>query len=66
MPRNCVFLAAAFVWTGPEQRFARLGSALLVALLGDYATMTLAIAGVLDYISVLAALDRSLDHVTSR
>jgi hypothetical protein len=61
MPRNCIMLAAAFVWTGPGGVFARLGSVLLVALLGErFAVMTLVIAGLVDYISSLRCVDKLL------
>ena len=50
MPRNGVFITAVFVWSGHGGVFARLGSVLLVGLLGKYASMIMAVAGAIDYI----------------
>jgi len=60
VPRNCVFVAAVFVWTGYGGVFSRLGSALLVALLGEYAPLVFAIAGVIAYISSLSFVNNIL------
>jgi len=50
MPRNGVFITAVFVWSGHGGVFARLGSVLLVELLGKYASITMAVFGIVDYI----------------
>jgi len=60
VPRNGVFIAAAFVWTGHGGVFSRLGSVLLVGLAGQYACTTFAIAGTVGYISSLSFVNRIL------
>jgi len=63
MPRNGVFISAVFVWTGHGGVFARLGSVLLMGLLGKYAVLTIAIAGVADYISSLKLIGTLTSYV---
>jgi len=62
IPRNGVFVAAVFVWTGHGGVFSRLGSALLVGLTGEYARMIFAIAGIIGYISSLPFVNNILTN----